>query len=632
MLQILRKKAQSTVIQIIVVIIALVFIFWGVGTNLNNSRQTALKVNGEEITFQQYQQAYDRALQQISDRFGGNVPKGLAETLGVKQQVINQLVQSALLRQGAAEMGIVVSNKEVRDTIQNMVQFQENGSFSIDRYKTILAANRMAPTKFETTMRYDRLSEVAAREIGRFAAITTDSEIQEIYSQLNEKVAVDYVKFAAQDFTDKVVIDDEKLAAWFETVKDNYKTEPQIKLNYLSYTFADVGSKIEIDDAAVQEYYQANIENYTIPEKRQARHILFKASDEDTPEVHADKKKQAGDVLQLAKSGKDFAALARQYSEGPSKANGGELGYFSRDQMVGPFADAVFTMQPGDISDVVKTRFGYHLILLEKIEPTHTKTVAEVHDEIVKALQEKQAESLAFQIANEAYEAIIASGSLAAYSEKHSEAKIHETDFFTKNTAPAGIKDDSEFLDKAFSLQKGELSSLVKGTTGYAIFFVDDLKEPVIPPMSDVKDKVTADYRQAQSKELAKAAAEKLLDEARAGKGLEETANEQGVEIKDSGLLSKNSQQASATTFPQELTEAVFKLSNTVKLPEKVGEIGTEFYVYSFKNREIPTMPTDKNEIERYRQNLLRFKQQQLLAGWLRHMEAGAKVTKHESL
>ncbi len=286
MLQILRKKAQSTFIQIIVVIIALVFIFWGVGANLSGDRQAALVVNGEEISFQQFQQAYDRAYQRLSDQFGGNMPKGLAETLGIKQQVINQLIQTTLLRQGAEEMGIMVSAQEIRQIIEDMVQFQENGVFNIERYKTVLAANRMAPTKFEDSMRVDLLSEITVREIGKFASTATDFEIQEIYSQQNEKIALRYVQISPDQFVDQVNIDDQAVKAWFETVKENYKSEPQIKLKYLPFTYDNVGSKIAIDANKIEQYYHDNIDQFKIPERRHARHILLQATENDSAERH----------------------------------------------------------------------------------------------------------------------------------------------------------------------------------------------------------------------------------------------------------------------------------------------------------------------------------------------------------
>ena len=631
MLQILRKKAQSTFIQIIVVVIALVFIFWGVGANLKGDRQAALVVNGDQITFQQYQQAYDRAYQRLSDQFGGNVPKGLAETFGVKQQVINQLIQTSLLRQGAEEMGIQVSAQEIRQIIEEMVQFQENGAFSIERYKAVLAANRMAPTKFEDSMRIDRLSEVAAREIGNFAGVATDFEIQEIYSRQNEKIAVKYVQLAADSFIDKVMINDDALKAWYETVKENYKSEPQLKLQYLAFSYADVGRKIVIDKSKIEEYYRNNLEKYQVPEQRHARHILFKADDKDTAERHQEQSKKAEEIRQLAMNAGDFSALAREYSEGPSKESGGDLGFFSAGQMVPGFDQAVFALQVGGISEVVKTQFGYHIIFLEEIKPAETKTLENVTAEITTTLQQKEAESLTFQVANDAYEGIIGAGSLTKYAATNPDVQIKNSDFFPKSNAPADLKLDAQFLDKAFELNKGELSSLVKGQSGYAILFAEDIKEPEIPAFAAKKDILVTDYRKVQSREMAETAANTMLQGLRDGKKLDALAQELGVTVLESGFLSQ-SEQNNKTTFPSALTEDAFQLSPSSPLPEKAGKVGDDFYVYSFLDRQIPTMPEKSEEIATYRENLLRFKQQQLLSAWLRHMEIDAKITRHSSL
>jgi len=389
MLQILRKKAQSPLIQAIVVIIALVFIFWGVGTNLGNKNQAAIVVNGEEISFQQFQQAYDRAYQQMAARFGGNVPKGLAETFGLKQQVINQVVQTALLRQGAAAMGIVVSGEEIREVIEAMPQFQDLGSFSIDKYKSILAANKMAPAKFEQSIRLDHLSEAAVQRIAGFSAVTTDQEIEEIYSRRNEKVAVQYAKISPNDFLEQVQVDDGALATWFESAKEKYKSEPRLKLRYLSYTFDAIGDKVTIDPPKVEEYYNANKRAFQTPEQRHARHILLKVEEKDGAEVDKAKAAKAADIAKQAKGGADFAALAKEHSEDASKSTGGDLGFFSKGQMVPAFEEAVFAMKPGEVSDVVRTQYGYHLIKPMEIKPASTQSLEEVRDKITATLKRK---------------------------------------------------------------------------------------------------------------------------------------------------------------------------------------------------------------------------------------------------
>ncbi len=631
MLQILRKKAQSTFIQIIVVIIALVFIFWGVGANLKGDRQAALVVNGESITFQQFQQAYDRAYQRLSDQFGGNVPKGLAETFGVKQQVINQLVQTELLRQGAKRMGLSVSGQEIRQIIEDMVQFQQDGTFNIDRYKSVLAANRMAPTKFEDSMRIDRLSEIAAREIANFANVATDFEVQEIYSRKNEKVAVKYVQISPDQFVDKITINDKALRDWYETVKDNYKTEPQIKLKYLAFTYNSVGQKITIDPSKIEEYYQDNIEKYQIPEKRHARHILLKAGEEDSKERHQEQAKKAEEIRELAKKGEDFSALAKEYSEGPSKDSGGDLGFFSAGQMVAPFDKAVFAMQPGDISEVVKTQFGYHIILLEDIQPAETIPLEKVRDEITTTLQQKEAESLTFQVANDAYEGIISEGSLTKYAENHPDIHLQETGFFPKSNPPEDLKNDPQFLDKAFELNKGELSSLIKGQSGYAILYAEDLKEPQIPAFETKKDILEKDYKKFQSKEMAEKAAQEMLKKLSDGKEFEALAQEMGTTVSDSGFMDKN-EQNSKTKFPTSLLEDAFLLSPSSPLPEKPGKVGDDYFVYTFLDRQMPTIPESSEEAEKYRQEVLQSKQQQILSAWLRHMEQDAEITTNPNL
>ncbi|MFT5730659.1 MAG: peptidyl-prolyl cis-trans isomerase D [Desulforhopalus sp.] len=631
MLQILRKKAQSTFIQIIVVIIALVFIFWGVGSNLGGDRQAALIVNGEEVSFQDFQQAYDRAYQRFSDQFGGNVPKDLAESFGIKQQVINQLIQTSLLRQGAEKMGIYVSAEEVRKVIEDMVQFQENGVFNMDRYKAVLTNIRTAPTKFEKSMRTDRLAEVGAREIVNFASVATDSEIKEIYNQLNEKVEVDFVTFKPEDFTGQVEVNDQALISWFDTVKDNYKTAPQIKLRYFTFTNENIADKVEIDDTQIKEYYEQNAQLFTQASQRKASHILIKASADDSDQIHAEKLAKANEVLAMVKSGSDFATIAKEYSEGPSSESGGELGFFEQGQMVQPFDEAIFSMAKGDISDIVKTQFGYHIIYLEDIKPESKQTLEDSKQQILTTLQKKEAESLAFQVANSAYENIISAGGLDQYLATTPDAEITTSDFFNRATAPKDLKSDQIFLDKAFELKKGEFSSLIKGNTGYAIFYAEDTKEPEIPALETIKDELNDDFKIAKSKDLAKKAADdlhKLLSE---NGSLEAIAKDKGYSVSLSGLLSRNNQNVD-TDFPAAFLENAFLLSAGAPLPKETGQDGGSYYVYHFNNRVIPEMAKDSEEIEQYKTNLLNFKQQQLLSSWLRNQEAQAEIIQAPSL
>ena len=439
MLQILRNKSQSIVIQIVVVIIALVFIFWGVGTSLFNKGQAALVINGEEVSFQKFQQSYDRAYDNIRNQFGGNIPQGLLENLGIKDQVVSQLIQETLIRQGAAEMGVRVSKEEIADTIQSMSQFQKEGSFNIERYNTLLNANNLAPTKFEESIKQDILTQKTSRLISQFAATATPQEIEELFQLEKSTVSFDYAGTNPDTFKDEIVIDDEELGKWYTTAQDNYKTSPEVKLQYLDFSLAAIGSKINIDTGTAKQYYEQNRERYTTPEQRHARHILFRVDENSNAEVREEQKKKATEILALAKNGDDFGELAKQYSEGPSKDQGGDLGTFTRGQMVKPFDDAVFSLSAGGISDIVETEYGYHIIKVEEITPENVTPYAEIQDEVITLLQKEQAKPLAFQMANEAYEGIIAAGSLAAYLQETPDAPITGNRVLLRTVSTANI-------------------------------------------------------------------------------------------------------------------------------------------------------------------------------------------------
>ena len=222
-------------------------------------------------------------------------------------------------------------------------------------------------------------------------------------------------------------------------------------------------------------------------------------------------------MLQQARGDADFAELARQYSEGPSGLQGGDLGLFSRGRMVKPFEDAVFALENGGISEIVETSFGYHIIKLEEIVPPHITPLTEVQEDIRANLSKDAAKNSAFGAASKAYEDIILAGSMEKYAAAGDTAAL-ETEFFTRQSPPAGdgsaarkIVSNPLFLNAAFALQKGELSSLIDLTTSYVIIYVKDFKPPVIMSLDDVRDQVQEHYIADRAEQLAREAAADFL-------------------------------------------------------------------------------------------------------------------------
>lgn len=630
MLQILRNKAQSIFIQVIVVIIALVFIFWGVGSSLMNNSDAALVVKNEEVSFQEYQTAYNQAYERMANQFGGKIPKGLEDSLGLKEQVINQLVQTALLRQGGKEMGIALSDLEIKNAIESISQFTKDGVFDPDTYNSVLTANRLSPTKFENNMRVDLLTEKTQKVISSFADSVTEFEINDFYAQINEGVSVQYVKISPELFSDKIKVDNEELATWFVKAADNYKSDAEIKVSYLDYSYKTIGEKIAIDAASIDQYYKENVDQFTNPAKRHARHILFVIDENDSEDVKKEKLEKAQLILARAKGEEDFATLAKEYSEGPSKTSGGDLGFFAQGDMVPVFDEAVFKLKVGEISEIVTSQFGYHIIKLEEAQDATVVSLTEAKEDIILALKRQQAEGLAFQMANDAYEGIIGAGSLAAYITKHPEAPFKVSDYFSKENAPAVIKSDSQLLDSAFKLKAKELSSLLKSNNGYAILFIDDKKTPQAPKLEDVKDVAIVDYKSELATNMAKEHAEKLLTSLSAADAdMTALASEFGAKAEKTNFMKR---QGSSSDFPSSLVEDIFALSPEKKLPTKVGEANGNFYVYSYLGRQDPEAITDSEEKERYKSGILMNKQQQLLSAWMLQQQANIEITRHPSL
>ena len=627
MLDLLRKKAQSPLIQGTILIIALVFIFWGVG-GYRGSRNSVAQVNDEAISYEELQKAYERLANQYRDQFGGNIPKGLLESLDLEGQALEQLIQRSLLRQGAREMGVVVSDLEVQQAVQRMEAFRSNGIFNVEQYKNILSSSGMTPTSFEDSMRTDLLAGKMIEHLSRFAKLTP-LEVTDDFNYENEELKIEYVSFSGENFKTKITPDEELLKAYYEENKANYLTEPQVKLHFLAFPFA-AKEKSAVPADQVESFYRQNFNRYSIPEQRSARHILIKASEEDSADLLAEKRNRAEQVLELARSGEDFAELAKQYSEGPTGPKGGDLGFFTRGRMVKPFEDSVFSLKEGEISDIVQTQFGFHIIKLEKIKPARTKALEEVKGEIEAQIQAQRSRELAFTQATAAYEGIILAGSLDKFSQ-NSDNPIEQTGFFSrKSPDTSGSKDsmltDPAFLDAAFALNKGELSSLIETPLGYAIIFAADKKEPETAIYEDVAKQVRADYISSESETMAEESAEAMLTALKQdGSGdFAAEAAKFDMPAKVSGYITRSA--AASASLPAQIVSLGFELSEDQPYPEEVVSADGMFYVFRVMDKRAPAPDLFSKNEDSFKTGLLERQKAAILTSWLANLRDKAEI------
>lgn len=616
MLNILRKRSQSIVIQGMVLLIAIVFIFWGVGTNLNDNRSAVATVNGEEISVQEFQQRYDQTVESYRQQFGGQLPQGLLDGLNIKQQVLTQLIQAELMRQGAKEMGLMVSKETTRQRIQEMDVFKAGGQFDMARYKEVLSQNRMTPKSFEGGIQDELLTGRVVDLVGSFALLS-ENELQAWIDYNDQEIKLAYRVFKGNDFEDKVEVVDADLAAWYETAKEKYTADSKIKLSYMFFAHNENLDEITVDDAAVEAWYKENQQQYFSPEQRQARHILFKLEEGAGDDTRQEKMNKALEVLELARGGQDFSELAQTYSEGPTRDKGGDLGFFSRGQMVKEFDEAVFTMEAGQISEPVETSFGFHLIKLEAIRPEATRSLEDVKAGIVATLKKQQAKGITFKQASAAYEALIKAGNLAKYREQEG-AKVLETEYFSRETAPEGVLNTPAMLNAAFALRKGELSSLVESDEGYGILFIEDIEAPVVPELEAVRESAIADYRKAKSVELARSTAEKILAESKEAGGLQE----EGA-VSETGFLRRSSQ---GGDLPAQVVQDAFAQLGKTSLPDEVIVVDNTFYLYEIRQERLNAQPMEDQKRKDLKQQLVGAQKNKLVADWLEQLQASAKI------
>ncbi|OQX19049.1 MAG: hypothetical protein BWK76_05660 [Desulfobulbaceae bacterium A2] len=626
MLHILRRRAQSKIIQLMVLLIAIVFIFWGVGSNYLSDRNAAVTVNSEEIPLQEYQRAYDRATEGLREQFGGVLPDKFHEMVNLKQQVLSQLVRSALLRQGGQTMGLQISPEMIRQEISTMAAFQDQGRFDLTRYRQLLAQNHFSPATFEAQLRDDMVRSASLKAIQRFARIP-DDEVAQYTALAGEEIRLLSCSIGVEAFRDRVQPSDDDLTRFFAQKREDYRPGPQVKLQYLLFATADDLAAIDVTEDEIAARFTESAQRFSRPETRRARHILLRSGADPVA-----LRSQAEQILQQLKAGADFVELAQKHSQDSGSApRGGDLGPFSRGSMVPSFEDAVFALKPGELSGIVETDFGLHIIKLEEIQPAQEQTLDQVHGQLAQEIRQERAAQQTMARAAAAYEEVIRAGSMSAYATQW-QGSLRETDYFDREHPPEKFMQDGRFLDSTFRLQSGELSSLTEIASGYVLMFAQDLRRPEAPALEVVHDKVRRDFIRQETRNLVRNMATELLDKARAGGDLTEPAKQLGLHAVTSGAITHDPANQAASGLPPALLREAFKLSGAQPFPAEVFESGEAYFVFQLLERHSREQNLDGKKREQLRDRLLDGRQEALVSSWLSTLEAQSKILTNKQL
>jgi len=624
MLYLMRKHAGSWMIKIILFAIVVVFVFWGVGSMRSRKATQVADINGEIITQTVYRQAYYRLLDNYRRIYGEQYNDALLKMLRPNEMALDQLINKVLMTQEAERLGIDIGKEEVADSIRRIPAFQNNGAFDYQRYNLILAQNNISPEQFENDRREEIILD-KLRAVVLSGLTVTEEEARQWYDWSNAQINLAYVVFSPTRYND-IQISEDDVQSYFKEHADAYRTEPRIKVRYLYFNPQLFKDKVKISDERIAEYYEGHPEEFRIEKRVKARHILIKVDEGADEKTVESKKAEARRIYDMAVAGQDFAALAKKYSQGPSKDQGGDLGWFSRDKMVASFADKAFAMQAGEISEPVRTRFGWHIIKVEQIEEASTKALEAAADGIRRKLMDEKARELAFSKAEEVYDSVFDGDDLSAAGAAHQVPAV-TTDFFTAKNGPKekGIVQPQKFAQICFGLEKMAISQIQDLGNGYYIMQMTERAESEVPPFDQVAARAKADLIKARQDQRAQADAEAFLTKVQGGESLAQAGAGFKVEPMETGFFTREGAIPQIGYEPQ-IQQDAFQLTREKSLLEKAIKGRQGWYVLQLKDRQAPEDAGFAKERPSIVQRLTEQKKQTAFESWLEDLKSKSKI------
>ncbi len=358
-----------------------------------SDEEAVARIGGEPITPQQFEAAHRERLQQIRQALGENFDPAMFDTPAAREASLNVLLAERALRKEAAAEHVAVSENRLRQVIAAAPNFQQDGKFSYERYRTLLAAQGLNEAVFEQRIREDLARQTLLEGVARSAFVP--SQIADRLTRLvQETRTIRERQFPPEDYVAKARINDEAIKSYYDSNRGQFEIKENVDVQVLTLTLEDIAKQISVPPAELQSYYEQNKASFSEPEERRASHILLTVGEGGSAKDKDSARKLAEELLARVRAKPDeFAKLAREHSKDPgSAASGGDLGFFGRNMMVKPFEDVAFSLKPGQISDIVETEFGLHIIRVTEVKGGAVAPFEQVKGEIEATYRRQQAQ------------------------------------------------------------------------------------------------------------------------------------------------------------------------------------------------------------------------------------------------
>jgi peptidyl-prolyl cis-trans isomerase D len=508
MLHVFRESIGRYVAIAILALIALTFVFFGIDFSVSQL-SFAAKVNGEAISVQEF----DRQLRNEQNRIQSLVLDELSDDMRrqIRRSVIDQMVARELLGQVTEEAGYRVSDARVIEILRSSEVFQVGGEFSQDVYLSLLAAEGLSPAGYEAMQR--DLYTVGELQGGLLeSSFITPAEFRRRIELYYERREIAYALFAALDFLDQVEVTDQQIADYHAGNSGAFQTEESVDIEFVEFDLASIAAGVEISEDELRDYYEDQIERYSVSEERRVSHILVEPVGDDYVQAEA----EAEAILARLDAGEDFAEVAAEVSDDVGTRNvGGDLGFMTRGVMAGPFEDALYDMEVGEIRGPVETEFGFHILSLDELRAGDQLPFEAIREVLQTDLASDRAYSTfidqANDIANDAYDARNELTSVAdAYG-----LELQTIEGLTRTSDISQFPNPQAIVAAAFddsAIASGDNSDLIELTDEHvAVLRVAAHHLPEARPFDDVSGEIRSMLERERAADLAAAAATRYL-------------------------------------------------------------------------------------------------------------------------
>ncbi|MBR9857249.1 MAG: peptidylprolyl isomerase [Gammaproteobacteria bacterium] len=505
----LRAGAQGTVSKVILILIILSFALAGVGSYVTRpTAEVAAVVNGDDISAQALENAYRNERTRLENQLGPQFSQLLGDpqyVAQIRRSVLEQMVEQRLIDQKVQELGLYASDEQVRNAIRALPEFQQDGRFDNERYLQLLARSGMTAEQLRDNVRQDLSRQLLLNSLVG-SGFTLEAEAGWLDRLSRQQRDAELVRLPLADFSARVELTDDEVKAYYQQQPQQFQRPEQVKVDYLLLDASAVDA-FDIDEQTIEAEYQANLSNYSQPEQRKVAHIMINKGDDAEQTINA--------ISERLAAGESFAELAQAESDDVfSGANGGELEWMEQGTLDPAFDQAAFALADiGDISPVVESEFGLHLITLLDKRESKTKPLAEVRDAIAERLAQEQAANAFYEQEQRLAELAFEFPDSLDMAAQELGLNVTSTDYFSAQNAPADLQ-DARVLTQAFSeelREQGMNSELIElGSNKAVVIHVTDYRPAAIRDFDEVRDQAREQAVAAKARELTEQAAVEL--------------------------------------------------------------------------------------------------------------------------